>query len=213
MTSNLKSVTASKTDLEQEIAERKRAEQELQNSLSFLNSLIDQSPLSMWIADEKGTLIRINKACCDLFSLAPVDVIGKYNIFSDNLILEQGFLPLVRDVFLKGQPANFQIIYDTQKLKNLELERPVSFILDVTIFPIKDAGGKVINAVIQHLNITKSKLAEEALQESEERFRKIFENSPLGMVLVRPDFRFFFCQSGLGIHDRIFRRGTAEDVL
>lgn len=27
--------------------------------------------------------------------------------------------------------------------------------------------------------------------ESEERFRKIFENSPIGMALVAPDFRFF----------------------
>ncbi len=171
MTSNLKSVTASKTDLEQEIAERKRAEQELQNSLSFLNSLIDQSPLSMWIADEKGTLIRINKACCDLFSLTPAEVIGKYNIFSDNLILEQGFLPLVRDVFLKGLTANFQIIYDTQKLKNLELERPMSFILDVTIFPVKDTRGKITNAVVQHFDITERTRVEAALQESELKFR------------------------------------------
>jgi PAS domain S-box-containing protein len=30
----------------------------------------------------------------------------------------------------------------------------------------------------------------EALRESEDRFRKIFENSPIGMVLVTPDFRF-----------------------
>ena len=30
-----------------------------------------------------------------------------------------------------------------------------------------------------------------ALKESEERFRKIFENSPIGMALVAPDFRFF----------------------
>jgi PAS domain S-box-containing protein len=33
--------------------------------------------------------------------------------------------------------------------------------------------------------------AEEALRENEERFRKIFESSPIGMALVTPDFRFF----------------------
>jgi PAS domain S-box-containing protein len=32
---------------------------------------------------------------------------------------------------------------------------------------------------------------EQALRESEDRFRKIFENSPLGMTLVTPEFRFF----------------------
>jgi two-component sensor histidine kinase len=117
----------------------------------------------MWISDEKGTLIRLNPACCDLMKITAADVIGKYNLFSDNLILEQGFLPMVRDVFLKGQPANFQITYDTQNLKNLELDRCVSVILDVTIFPVKDSSGKVTNAVIQHTNITGRKQAEEKI--------------------------------------------------
>jgi PAS domain S-box-containing protein len=147
----------------QDITGRMQAEQELQNSFSFLNSLIDQSAQSMWISDEKGTLIRLNPACCDLMKITAADVIGKYNLFSDNLILEQGFLPMVRDVFLKGQPANFQITYDTQNLKNLELDRCVSVILDVTIFPVKDSSGKVTNAVIQHTNITGRKQAEEKI--------------------------------------------------
>jgi PAS domain S-box-containing protein len=155
-----------------DITQRKRAEQELQNSLSFLNSLIDQSSVSMWIADEKGTLIRINQACCDLMKITAADAVGKYNIFSDNLILEQGFLPMVRDVFLKGQPANFQITYDTQKLKNLELDRPVSVILDVSIFPVKDARGKITNAVIQHIDITESKRAEEELARSNKELQQ-----------------------------------------
>ncbi len=40
-------------------------------------------------------------------------------------------------------------------------------------------------------NVTEERKREEALRESEERFRKIFENSPLGMTLVTPEFRFF----------------------
>ena len=42
-----------------------------------------------------------------------------------------------------------------------------------------------------HENITGRKQANEALKKSEELFRKIFDNSPLGMALVTPDFRFF----------------------
>jgi len=48
-------------------------------------------------------------------------------------------------------------------------------------------------------DITESKQAEQALLESEEQFRKMFEEGPIGMVIASPDFRFTkvnaaFCQ-------------------
>jgi PAS domain S-box-containing protein len=39
--------------------------------------------------------------------------------------------------------------------------------------------------------VREKRQVEAALRESEDRFRKIFTNSPLGMTLVTPDFRFF----------------------
>jgi len=170
-----------------DITERKEAEYDLKNSVAFLNSLIDQSPTPMWISDENGKLIRINRACCDLLNINESDVVGKYSIFDDNIVKEQGFLPRVRDVFEKGVVVQFQITYDTNRLKNLTLDRYASVILEVTIFPVRDNCGKITNAVIQHTNITDRKLVEEELRESEEKFREIFENTTVAVFQTRLD--------------------------
>jgi PAS domain S-box-containing protein len=167
-----------------DITERQRADDELQNSVAFLNSLIDQSPTPMWISDETGTLIRINKACCALLNVTEEEMLGKYSIFSDNIVKEQGFMPIVRDVFEKGEVAQFPISYETTRLENLELKQFASVILDVTIFPVRDRKGKITHAVIQHADITRRREAEEALRESEQKYRTVFETTGTATVLI-----------------------------
>jgi len=146
-----------------DITERKRAEQALKDTQTFLDSIVEQSPYAMWISDESGTLIRLNPACCDLLHITAEEVVGKYNVLRDSLVEEQGFLPLVKAVFEEGSTARFVIAYDSSRLKPLKLERAASVTLDVTIFPIRDATGRITNAVIQHVDITERKRMEERL--------------------------------------------------
>jgi PAS domain S-box-containing protein len=147
-----------------DITELKRAEKALRNSEAFLNNIIDQSPVPMWISDDKGILIRINKACCSILKITEQDVIGKYNVIEDNIVQEQGLLSDVRRVFDNGETVRFEIRYNTSKLKGFSLESDAEVILDTTIFPIKDYKGKVTNAVIQHMDITERKRAEEEIR-------------------------------------------------
>ena len=57
--------------------------------------------------------------------------------------------------------------------------------------PNYDAHGMIIGILAIIHDVTEKKQAGELLRESEERHRKIYENSPVGMTLVTPDYRFF----------------------
>jgi len=147
-------------EIAQDITDRKKAEDALQASESFLNSVIDQSPYPMWISDHQGTLIRTNKALRDLLQISDKEVVGKYNVLRDNIVEEQGFGPLVKSVFERGDTVRFEVKYDTSQLKHIQLRQPALVFLDVTIFPVKDSCGKITNAVIQHMDITERKMSE-----------------------------------------------------
>jgi len=105
----------------------------------------------------------MNQACASLLNITEREVVGVYNILSDNIVREQGFLPLVQAVFEKGETARFEIRYDSSNLEPLRLDRHASVILDVTVFAIRDAEQNITNAVIQHIDITKRRESEEAL--------------------------------------------------
>ena len=158
------------------ITKRKTAEVALQKSNTLLDSIIKQSPNAMWISDERGTLLRINPACCELLNITEEEVVGKYNVFNDNIVQEQGLMPLIKSVFDKGKPVKFEITYDTSQLKHLQLKGKKFVVLDTTVFPITDENRKITNVVILHNDITERKQVEQALRASEEKFRSLFES-------------------------------------
>lgn len=147
-----------------DITARKQTEEALEKSSAFLDTIIEQSPINMWVSDDKGTLIRVNQALRKQFNVSDYELVGKYNIFNDPVIAEQGFMSQVKDVFDKGNSARFTIIYDSSRIEYLNLASTSQSILEVTISPVFDSAGRVSNAIIQHLDISKLKQTEDMLK-------------------------------------------------
>jgi PAS domain S-box-containing protein len=80
---------------------------------------------------------------------------------------------------------------------------------------LRDNVGKAIRMIGAMLDITERKLAEKKLRESEERFRSIFDKSPVGSVIVGLDKKFVKCNTAfctfLGYtHDELIGKAISD---
>jgi PAS domain S-box-containing protein len=147
-----------------DITERKRAMEALHASEAFLDSIIEHSPYSTWISDGNGTLIRMNQVLRDTLHVTDEDLVGKYNVFSDALVEQQGLMPTVRRVFEKGETVRFTMRYDSAFLQRRADAAPTDLILDITVSAVLDPQGKVIHAIFQHFDVTEMARAAETIQ-------------------------------------------------
>jgi PAS domain S-box-containing protein len=169
----------------EEITKRKESEADLFKARVSLDEIIEHSPNSMWVSDEKGTLLRMNQACRDTLKIHDEEVVGKYNILEDSILEAQGHIPKVKDVFQNGKATRFITSYDTAAVSRLSLESTTKAVLDVSIAPIFTAEGKVSGAIVQHIDITEKSQAEERTRAKQDcaRYSKT-RKMPSGCILT-----------------------------
>jgi len=168
-----------------DISERKRAEEEVSSAQSFLDTIVDMSPFAMWVSDREGTIIRTNRSLRETLNLTDDQLIGGYNVLKDLNLEKQNLMPVVRTVFEKGEPARFTMRWMASDVGDVDLSSGRDMDIDVSMFPIVDAGGNITNVVCQWVNISEQTQAERQLRQSEARFRNLFDNAAFGIIICR----------------------------
>jgi PAS domain S-box-containing protein len=165
-----------------DITEQKRAEDAIRESEEKYRSTIDAFPDAVSVVDRECKVILANSNLLVwMQSLGfSTDIVGKP--FPDAFpFLSPSVLNEYRTVLSTGTTM---ISEESSKINTGEI------VTETRKIPLREHGDIVaVVAIIR--DMTERKRAEEALNESEMRFRKIFENSPLGMALSTPDFRFY----------------------
>jgi len=82
--------------------------------------------------------------------------------------------------------------------------------------PIRDNDGKIIGVILVFRDVTEERVAERALRVSEEHFRRVFEDGPIGMAISDAHFHFLranaaFCRM-LGYTEEEFSTLTFSDI-
>lgn len=138
---------------------------------SIVTELLDNDLWAVYISDSNGYPVFVNKAHTMLFGSVPPP---NYSVFNDPIIKQQGVGHLLEQL-KSGQGVQFPDIY--YNANTLYPEMPDSNIwLQTIAFPIKDDEGKPYHYIFIEKDITKFKVAEERLRESENKYKRITEN-------------------------------------
>lgn len=160
----------------------------LQFSEDQFRTIVEQSPISMQIFAPDGTSLGANRAWERLWGTTH-DQIAGYNIRHDPQLAKAGLLPFVEEAFA-GRPAHIPPIRYVPDHTIPGVSTRDYVWVKAFIYPILNDIGRVCQVVLTHEDITEQKLAEEALRESETRFRAIFQNAPVGISLIDRNGRY-----------------------
>ncbi|HMK37153.1 MAG TPA: PAS domain S-box protein [Desulfomonilaceae bacterium] len=170
--------------LEEELAERKRAEEALRASEEKHRNLFQNAPIGVFQSTVEGTILDANPVFAHIYGYeSPEEVIDCVKDVAAQLYVE----PEKRGQFI-------EMSYGDDRLLSFENQYRKK---DGTVFtgnchllvvPHDDGSVSHLEGFVE--DITERKKAEEALRESEERYRAVFNNAAVGITLSDPDGRY-----------------------
>jgi PAS domain S-box-containing protein len=153
-----------------DIAERKQAEQALQESMEKFRSIVENSLAGIFTVDDAYRFVYVNDELCRILGRSRENLLG----LDFREVLTDYSRVLVVDRYIRRQcgeevPPRYEIgvVRGDGNIRRVEM----------TVAVVRDASGLPLS-MGQLIDITERKRAEEALRESEERLRLFWETSP-----------------------------------
>jgi PAS domain S-box-containing protein len=159
----------------EDITERRHAEQTLKESESKYRDLYDNAPDIYYSLDRNGIIVDCNETQARMLGYQKSQIIGRP--------LTDFFTERSKELFKRDFPP----VKHKNKIFKLEREfvRKDGSILPVSLNIYSDFNekGELIHTRAIGRDVTERKVAEEALKESEEKFREVFNNASDGIFL------------------------------
>ncbi|HHQ48488.1 MAG TPA: PAS domain S-box protein, partial [Acidobacteria bacterium] len=190
-------------------AKVRRVRREAEESLRLLTRALEASANTVVITDRDGTIQWANPAFTELTGYEIEEALGQ-----NPRILKSGrhpdsFYKEMWDTILAGRVWHSELV-NRRKDGTLYTE-------EMTITPVTDESGEITHFIAVKQDVSERKKIEKALQESEERFRSLYENMTIGLYQTTPDGRILMTNPalvkmlGYGSFEELATRNLQED--
>lgn len=165
---------------------RRRAEQALSESEAKYRTLVENIPRRIFLKDKNSVYLSCNKNYAQYLNIKPKEIAGHtdYDFYpqelaeryraSDRRVLESGETDTIEERYTQGGQER---VAETFKS------------------PVRDESGQLVGVLGICHDITKRKKAEQALRESEEKYRTLAENIPQRIFLKDKNSVYLSCNS------------------
>lgn len=163
-----------------DITDRKRVEIEREEERQLLRTLIDSIPSLIYVKDREGKFVMANKAIADFMQAgSPEQLVGKDDFDYYTSDVASYFASKEKVLISTGEPVNELVENFTYKGQR--------FWISTSKIPLRNLEGDIVGLVGVGHDITRIKLIEEQLRESEERYAAVVNQALEGIVLLEPE--------------------------
>jgi PAS domain S-box-containing protein len=175
--------------LEQEVGERRRAEEALRESQSLYSSLVDHLPICVYRKDAEGRLTFVNTLFCRTLGRQSEDLLGKTDFDFAERDLATKYREDDERVMRTGQSIDIQ---EVLKTATGDVRHMHTFKV-----PVYGSDGSVKGTQGCFLDVTESRRMQEALDYERHLLRTLLEHSPDHIYFKDRDSRFLKCSRAL----------------